>query len=279
MNCPEVEELLSGYFDDEIAPDSRATVRSHIEGCPTCAGHLEEFQRLAALSAGLDDPAAPSHLWSDLERGLGAGEVDGSARPVSATRSTAWSESIGRWAAIAAVLVIGVGSLAYQSLSSTPHDERMANMDRYLDQFSENPDAALKNLSARYKTQTVDLEGAAQLVGFQPVAARRLPRGYSLDTFQVLDMGCCTCTQATYKSDDSDTLVLIEHGPDEPACLGNRPMVNCRCDGKPTSIVQVGDRIAASWKADKRYVTLVGARDLEQVTELMAYLNTSDRDE
>ena len=95
MNCPEVEELLSGYFDDEIAPDSRATVRSHIEGCPNCAGYLEEFQRLAALSAGLDDPAAHSHLWSDLERSLDVGEVDGSARPVSPTFSTAWSQGIG----------------------------------------------------------------------------------------------------------------------------------------------------------------------------------------
>jgi len=161
---------------------------------------------------------------------------------------------------------------------NTPFHQRMANMDRYLDQFAHDPDEARRVLSTRYKTQAVNLAEAARLVGYQPVAVSRLPQGYSLDTFQVLDMGCCTCTQATYKRDVSDTLVIFEHGPDEPVCLGNRPMVNCRCNGKPTSIVQVGDRIAASWKAEKRYITLVGARDIEQVTELMAYLGAGDRD-
>ncbi len=275
MNCPEVEELLSAYHDDELAPDARASLTAHLEDCPACTGRLKEFQALSALSAQLHAPEAPAHLWSALESKLD-GDLDAEARPLSFLgRQTA-----GRLAAMAAVLVIGVGVafLAYRAWLPTAHEERMANMDRYLDQFAQNPDQALENFSARYKTQAVSLEDAAVLVGYQPVAGSRLPQGYSLDTFQVLEMDCCTCTQATYKRDGSDTLVLIEHGPDEPVCMGNRPMVNCRCNGKPTSIVQVGDRIAASWKAEERYVTLVGARDIEQVKELMAYLDTSDRD-
>ena len=275
MNCLQLQELLSPYYDDELSPELYATVAEHLDGCTTCAGRVEEFGRLTALSAQLHEPAPPSHLWPALER-----QLDATTRPSLATLSSIGRRNAGRLAAIAAILVIGVGIglLAYRTQFNTPHDQRMANMDRYLDQFAQNPDEAGRVLSAHYKTQVVDLQEAARLVGYPMVATSRLPQGYSLDTIHVLDMECCICTQATYKRDGSDTLVIFEHGPDEPVCLGNRPMVNCRCNGKPTSIVQVDDRIAASWKTDGRYITLVGASDIEQVTEVMAYLGVSDRD-
>ena len=64
MNCLQIDELLSAYYDDELSPESHASLRAHIEGCPTCAERLEEFQRLTALSAQLHDAAPPSHFWS-----------------------------------------------------------------------------------------------------------------------------------------------------------------------------------------------------------------------
>ena len=56
MNCAEVQDNLSAWLDQELAPESRARVDRHLE---RCAGCRRELARLQALDQALDALSAP----------------------------------------------------------------------------------------------------------------------------------------------------------------------------------------------------------------------------
>jgi WD40 repeat protein len=45
MNCEQVEELLSAYLDNELAPEERTVAAAHVQGCSHCSGVLADFRR------------------------------------------------------------------------------------------------------------------------------------------------------------------------------------------------------------------------------------------
>jgi hypothetical protein len=81
--------------------------------------------------------------------------------------------------------------------------------------------------------------------------------------------------QAVYRR-DGDRLAVFEHVDDQPIWFGERPVIQARCHGLPTSLVQCDERLAASWRRSGRYLTIVGARNLEQIAELVAYLDSRE---
>jgi hypothetical protein len=89
-------------------------------------------------------------------------------------------------------------------------------------------------------------------------------------------MPCCTCVETIYKNADGETLAVFEHHDEEPAWFSNRPMIRVRCNGTPTSLVQVDDHLAASWRHQGRCLTVVGARDVDQVASLITGFQQPD---
>ena len=41
-------ERLSDYVDDELAPEQRAALAAHLEGCAECSATLADLRRVAA---------------------------------------------------------------------------------------------------------------------------------------------------------------------------------------------------------------------------------------
>ena len=72
-------------------------------------------------------------------------------------------------------------------------------------------------------------------------------------------------------------MAVFEHDTARPGWFGDRATVECLCDGVPTSITQVNDKLAATWKDEKRYMTIIGARDLNEVTEFIAFYSQRNR--
>jgi len=71
MNCEQVEELLSAYLDDALAPEDRREVAAHIQTCTNCSALLAEFSRNDALLSHLPrvspDPALRERIFSSPE--------------------------------------------------------------------------------------------------------------------------------------------------------------------------------------------------------------------
>lgn len=277
MNCSEVQERLSAYFDGELADDEQTAVAAHLEGCSACGKQLAVFGRLSKMSAALTDPQSPPALWNDLEAKL---DNDEEHKPMSATLappSRAPRFPMRLFAVAASLLVaVGLGVVGYKTwFPADEHDHLAINFEHYLDEFDKNPQKAQQVLLTKYDGRPTTVQKAAATLPYEPAIARGLPSGCSFEDVYLLDMPCCTCAQAVCRCDDSQHIAVFEHDEDQPAWFGDRPSINCLCDGKPTNIVQIDDRLAATWKQENRYITVIGARDLEDVTRFVAHLSGS----
>src|SRR6266571_4552890 len=71
MNCEQVEELLSAYLDNALAPAERREVAAHLQTCSSCSIMLAEFMRNDALLSHLPrvspDPALRERIFSSPE--------------------------------------------------------------------------------------------------------------------------------------------------------------------------------------------------------------------
>lgn len=268
MNCAEIQQRLSAYYDGEL-PDGVATeIAAHLRDCPSCAEELASFGKLSDLSRRLDEPLAPAHLWSEIEAKLDAAA---SELPEVAPRRGLRLPS--RFLAIAATIAIaaGIGVLGYQSWMMWSGHQMAATFATYLNEFHQRPDQAQQFLLTSYKGRSTTLQDAEATLGYEPLVAKSLPPGYSVKDVYLLHMPCCTCAQVVCENKEGQTIAIFEHDIDQPAWSGGRPVSKCRCEGVPTSVVQVGDRLAATWQQGKRYFTVVGAGDLDEVTEFVAH--------
>ncbi len=71
MRCGEAVEHLYTYLDEELTPEVRAAVRSHLEQCSDCFGQFE-FERtfLRFLEARCRAQCAPADLRRRIFEGI-----------------------------------------------------------------------------------------------------------------------------------------------------------------------------------------------------------------
>lgn len=272
MNCSEVKERLSAYHDGELPPEEAAQVAAHLADCSSCAEELASFEHLSGLSRRLTDPPVPAHLWDELQAQLDAGEIS------KVLPWQPWPTRIpGTLVALAAavLLALGVGIFFSTPRHADENEQLTANFASYLEDFAERPEKAQRVLLTKYEGRPATLAEAANELGYEPLAAMGLPAGYSLENAYLLKMPCCTCAQVVCKNRRGKSIAIFEHNVDQPMWFGDRPSINCVCQDMPTSVTQVGDRLAASWKAGKRYITVIGASDLDEVSEFVAHFSGS----
>ena len=68
MNCAQVKERLIDHLYDELAPEARASLTEHLNGCPACKAEIASYQhtldsaRVALSGPLLEEPPARVHL-------------------------------------------------------------------------------------------------------------------------------------------------------------------------------------------------------------------------
>ena len=275
MDCQQVQKLLSAYYDDELSVDVRSSVAEHVQSCSGCGRELGVFQSLSGMAKGLDDPQPPARIWAGIEAGLDA-EREGTSvvRPAAEQGRSSRKWRMVLLAAAATILVAtGVAWIATHSWHAPDHyGELAAVFEEYLEHFARNPETAQNVLLARYGGESVDMAEATRQLGYRPAVAMGLPKGYSLEATYVLKMPCCTCVQSICRRDDGQVFAIFEHDEEQPEWFGDRPRTETECSGCSCSIAQTDRGLVASWKADNRQFTIVGARDLEEIAELVDHL-------
>ena len=58
MNCKQCSEVLVDYSRDELPPDSKAAIASHLSGCSSCSAELAGLLEMAALLDVAEQPSA-----------------------------------------------------------------------------------------------------------------------------------------------------------------------------------------------------------------------------
>ncbi len=272
MNCREVQALLSAYYDGELPDESRTAVAEHLDGCSTCAQELAGFKKMSVMAHGLRTPDPPAHLWSRIEEQLASEAVVG-PQPQRERRFGAYVAVAALAAAVLIAVGIGVYQTSFRHDASSGHNEMVADFHQYLDRFRQNPDDAQNFLLAKYRGKSTDVEAAARHLGYRPAVTTGMPAGFTRGKVYVMDMPCCKCAQCTCQRDDGRTLAIFEHDEKEPGWFGDRPVRTARCGDRECRIVQLDDGLAASWQQGNRHLTVIGARDMQEVEELVQWFS------
>ncbi|MEO8268596.1 MAG: zf-HC2 domain-containing protein [Aureliella sp.] len=286
MNCTEIQDLLSPYYDGELSADARASVAEHLLHCATCAGILAGYRKLSdSISATPVGPVSET-IWAGIVRELDrASELAAQSKVLtSATQmQRPWltRATFQRLAIAASILLVFGLSVwlrrhdAMTDMHSSHGPEFVATMNHYLKVLPENPEQAEQFLLDKYDGKLVTPEQAISLVGYRPSVADGLPEGYTLASTSVLKMPCCTCVKAVCKRSDGSTLVLFEHDDEKTAWFGDRPTTMAMCGDKECCLVDLDSSIAATWREGTRSVTAVGARDQAEVVKFVDWFERS----
>jgi hypothetical protein len=265
MNCRYVQEQLSAFHDGELSESVAAQVASHVAACPDCSEQLRVFRELSRLSATLRTPVA-SNAWEAL-----SAELAKTASISEALTRFRIPRLHSKWA-VAAGLLLVCGAVALVLAFQSRHSHNMAEaFDHFLVEFAKSPSRAEAVLSAMYEGQPVTATEAERLLKYRPAIYRGLPPDYSLNSAYVMKMPCCTCFQANLGSKDGVSIAVFEHDGEQDEWFGNRPSTEVLCQGMPTRLVQIDSYLAASCPCGPRYVTIVGAKDVEEVERLLTY--------
>ncbi len=79
MTCHDNKDLMMGYLDNELTDEQRRQFAEHLAGCPECAGELEQFRKLKAMTDEVTLVEPEDRIWQDywsgvynrIERGTG----------------------------------------------------------------------------------------------------------------------------------------------------------------------------------------------------------------
>jgi anti-sigma factor RsiW len=71
MECTGIRKLISSSIDDQLSPDEKEVLSSHIRSCPNCKEALEESQAVHELFASAERISAPygftTRIMANLE--------------------------------------------------------------------------------------------------------------------------------------------------------------------------------------------------------------------
>jgi hypothetical protein len=207
-------------------------------------------------------------MWTDIQRQLEEPTVQ------RESKVPAWS--IPQYVAMAAsvLIAVAIGWLTFgPRFGHGEHHEFAAEFGHYLDEFRRDPDAAQQFLLAKYEGQAVTPDQAVRQVGYRPAIVDGVPDGYTVESTYVMTMPCCKCVQTVCRRSDGSMITVFEHDDEAPEWFGDRPTTAAQCSGKACSLVDIDDRIAASWQRGKRHITVIGVRDVAEVEQFAAVFN------
>ncbi len=275
MKCSQAQELLSAFHDGELQEEARQQIEEHLSGCPTCSERLHELREISIATRRLDDPQPPDDLWISLEKQLNKGLQPATDSRLGRQRKTpAWTVAV----TSVATLILVATAIWIGRNEERGHDHSAADIGHHFVEYRKHPEETQRDLIAKFQGRQVDLREARRELHFQPVAANSLPGNISLKNVYILKMPCCLCVQSVYERPDKSPLMLLEHEGEQPEWFGNRPAIKAMCCGQPATIVQCDGELAVTWKSKQRFVTVVGARDLEEISDFVTYLNDPAKD-
>lgn len=268
MNCSEVQDQLSAYVDAELPAEIRDQMAAHVNNCKACAAEVGFARELSGEVRAIPAPQPPPGLWNAIEAGLGNEKQLSLAGDAVFPRW--WARPRAAWAIAASVLLLLTAGLLMSEYFSDhqEHETMAASFDLYLSKFAVDPEQAHETLVAMYNGQLVTADEAEDSLGFRPVATNAA-ENVTVERTYALEMPCCRCSLSVCRRSDGEIMTVLEHVDPQPIWFGDRSRVECLCDGKPTSIVQLNGQLAASWRQGERQITIIGAKNLEEVTRLV----------
>jgi anti-sigma factor RsiW len=105
MSCQQYLNSIHELVDGTIGAIRRAELEQHLDGCEACRALVSDLERIRDAAGALPEMRPPDRVWLQL-----AGRLRQEGRITTAAAPERPSRSYAAWLAIAAALVIAVGS-------------------------------------------------------------------------------------------------------------------------------------------------------------------------
>lgn len=269
MNCDWVDDRLSAYLDDELAPEERQRFDGHCEECASCRELIAQYQAMGALMRESEAAADTDSVWDRISNRLDANDV-----VTVVPKSYAWNWSVAILATAASIalifFVVRKDLSSDHGNSSHEHSQLAVDFQDVIRLASTEPKAAIAELVAKYQGKQVDLAAATEYLGHEPATFTSLPEGFARASTHVLNMPCCKCSASICERADGSSVIVFEHKDEQPVWFGDSPSIETQCSGKTCKIVESAGQLAVSWKNEDRQLTMIGAKDIDEVNRWVA---------
>ncbi len=278
MSCDAIKPMLSAFHDGELPPDRDAVVRDHVTRCESCGEDLVRISDMSRMARLLRDVETPD-LWPAITAMLDRppGELVPASRgprrflEPEYRRRLVWGTLV-----TAAAIMLAVGLTQRPNQPAGDHHRMDADLARFVDVFQRDPDEAQRTLQSQYTSRLVEPNSPFSLVNYQSVAPDELPGGFRRESIRVFDMPCCKCVQTLYAAPGRAPLALFEHVKEESDWFATMPSITATCCGQAVKLVQCGDALCAAWKGAGRFMTIVGAGSVEELSQVIAVIEGHD---
>jgi hypothetical protein len=66
MNCAQIEEILASYLEDEVSPEAKETIESHLNSCVSCSSLLSFMKEIRESLADFTEIEPSQNLLAKL---------------------------------------------------------------------------------------------------------------------------------------------------------------------------------------------------------------------
>jgi hypothetical protein len=163
------------------------------------------------------------------------------------------------------------GLLIWQTAAGplSQHAEMVQVFDQFIDAYDKGQTNAVDLLANRYGGMLVNEAEASSALGRETVAQPIVLSNHQVARRYLLMNPYRDCVQTIYGSNGKTTLVVFEHEQEELEWFDKRAVIRAECKGTACSLVQLKNGLAASWRVDTGYVTVMGIRDREELGQLV----------
>jgi len=68
--CDDIQPMMSGYLDDELAEPERAVLENHLAACEACQQEFDKMKQLVTATSDLHVESPPEELWDTFLDGV-----------------------------------------------------------------------------------------------------------------------------------------------------------------------------------------------------------------
>ncbi|MDX1924883.1 MAG: zf-HC2 domain-containing protein [Pirellulaceae bacterium] len=291
LDCKATSELLSAYFDGELAGHVTLQVDSHLKVCEHCRLELQSFSSLGEIVRGREVGHIVMPSWDAISSRLESPSVQavstqGRQQP-NFLRSN-WKTLLAL-AACFLMLIGGWGFFQIESGNRQTMTIASLNLKPVIEGFKVDADQALAMLSDEFKTKNSTIDEAITSFG-RPLLVSKLsskaslPGDGQLVSTKLLSFpyckcpegmcmcgpGGCSCVACVCERPDGSTYLVLEHCKSQDISFGDLPVQIVERGGRQVQRVTLDGARADSWLDENGRFTAIGLRNEKELDVLLA---------
>ncbi len=271
----EMARQLSAYYDGQLDEMSARAVGMHLADCPQCQETYRQFEAISALVADDDRRFEPpdSLAWNHFSRQLHDAPV-GNTGPTVGARGR-WLDAV-RWQplAAAAVFLVAIGLVAWWNWTGMGGLGPSTDLTTFVQRFVRDPEAAQMQLLAQFRGEPVQVTQVVRHLGIPLPENHTKAAPFHLASVYKLHMPCCDCVQVVCTRADGSRLAIFGHHCSGRVEVGEGKERSVHCDGKTCRLIELPEsQYAVKFQVGNARLLVVGARDREEIEQLVAWLS------